>query len=377
MPRACRHGIVRKKGAVRPRWAHGSQDEQAGTARCAWWTRPHFSLPGSIQFPHKAAVQGASPCVRCNSEIFAVLFKGTDRLLRKTEADCHLLECVDCGLIQLDPLLLPMHSPGLRPARDWWEGVVVFEGPFAEWVRRVATRGRHRFITRNLQPKQLVLDITGDGGSVAEALRRAGMRVYALQPPSGFVDRQQHKSDTVPLVCFRPPEACFPRGAFSAIVALHVLEHLADPLPTLRSLRELLEEDGRLLVQVPNAGSWQALLFGGRWNGFDLPRHPISYREDDIVDLIELAGFDVVHRKHFSLSDDPTGLATTLCPWSDPMVRRLRRASETALGGAIKNALYGVLTLVALPLVLLEAAAGVGASLLIEARPARQVGDGS
>ena len=135
--------------------------------------------------------------------------------------------------------------------------------------------------------------------------------------------------------------------AFRAIIALHVLEHLADPLPTLQSLRELLEDDGRLLVQVPNAGSWQALLFGGRWNGFDIPRHPISYREDDIVDLIELAGFDVVHRKHFSLSDDPTGLATTLCPWSDPMVRRLRRASETALGGAIRNAMYGVLTLVA------------------------------
>ena len=350
---------------------------QAGIARCPWRTRPHFSLPESIQVPHRAAVQGPSQCVRCNGEIFAELCKGTDRLLWKTEADCRLLECVDCGLIQLDPLLLPMYSPGLRPAQDWWEGVVVFEGRFAESVRRVATRDRNRFITRNLQPKQLVLDITGDGGSVAAALRRAGMRVYALQPPSGIAVRQQNKSDTVPQVFFRPPEACFPRGAFSAIVALHVLEHLPDPLPTLRSLRDLLANDGRLLVQVPNAGSWQALLFGGRWNGFDIPRHPVSYREDDIVDLIEVAGFDVVHRKHFSLSDDPTGLATTLCPWSDPMVRRLRRGSENTLGGAIKNAIYGVLTLAALPLVLLEAAAGVGASLLIEARPARRVGNGS
>ena len=327
--------------------------------------------------PHGAAIQGPRPCVRCNGETFAELFNGTDRLLWKTEARCRLLECVDCGLIQLDPFLLPMHSPGLRPTWDWWEGVVVFEGRFAESVRRIATRSRHRFITRNLQQEQLVLDITGDGGSVAAALRREGMRVFGLQPPSGLAAHHQHTSGPVPLVCFRPPEACFARGAFSAIVALHVLEHIADPLPTLRSLRELLADDGRLWVQVPNAESWQALLFGKRWNGFDIPRHPISYREDDIVDLIQVAGFDVVHRKRFSLSDDPTGLATSLCPWSDPMVRRLRRVNESALSGAIKDAIYGVLTLAAVPLVLLEAVAGVGASLLIEARPAQRVGDGS
>lgn len=203
------------------------------------------------------------------------------------------------------------------------------------------------------------------------------MRVYALQPLSALAVHRQHTSDNVPLVCFRSPEACFARGSFSAVVALHVLEHLADPLPTLRSLREVLADDGRLLVQVPNAESWQALLFGERWNGFDIPRHPISYREEDIVDLIRVAGFDVIHRKHFSLSDDPTGLATSLCPWSDPMVRRLRRVSESALSAAIKNAIYAVLTLAALPLVLLEAAAGVGASLLIEARPVPTDGNGS
>ena len=327
--------------------------------------------------PQGVAIQSPSPCVRCNSENFAELFQGTDRLLRKTDAGCRLLECVDCGLIQLDPLLLPMYSPGLRPIRDWWEGVAVSEGWLAKSIRRIATGGRHRFITRNLQPKQLVLDITGDGGSVATTLRRAGMCVYTLQPLAALAVRQQHTRENVPLICFRPSEACFLRGSFSAVVALHVLEHLADPLPTLRSLRDLLADDGRLLVQVPNAGSWQALLLGDRWNGFDVPRHPISYREEDIVDLIQVAGFDVVHRKRFSLSDDPTGLATSLCPWSDPRVRRLRRVSESALSRAIKNAIYGVLTLAALPLVLLEAAAGVGASLLIEARPVPTGRDGS
>ncbi len=336
-----------------------------------------FLLSESIQLPHGAAIQGRSPCVRCNGNAFAELFEGTDRLLLRTEAGCRLLECTNCGLIQLDPLLLPMYSPGLCPVWDWWEGVAVFRGRFAESVRRFATRGRQRFITRNLQAKQLVLDITGDGGSVATALRRAGMRVYALQPLLGPPVRHRHDGDHIPLVCFRPSEACFARGSFGAVVALHVLEHLADPLATLKSLRALLADDGRLLIQVPNAESWQALLLGERWNGYDIPRHPISYREDDIVDLIRISGFDVVRRKRFSLRDDPAGLATSLCPWSDPMVRRLRRVNETALSSALKNAIYGVLTVSALPLALLEAVAGVGASLLIEARPVRKRGDGS
>lgn len=45
---------------------------------------------------------------------------------------------------------------------------------------------------------------------------------------------------------------------------------------------ELLDPAGRLVVQVPNAASWQFLMFGEHWNGVDVPRHLWNFRVTDL-----------------------------------------------------------------------------------------------
>ena len=59
----------------------------------------------------------------------------------------------------------------------------------------------------------------------------------------------------------------------------HVLEHLYDPRAYLAAAHELLAPDGRLVVQVPNAASWQFRLLGRAWNGVDVPRHLFDFRD--------------------------------------------------------------------------------------------------
>ena len=112
----------------------------------------------------------------------------------------------------------------------------------------------------------------------------------------------------------------------------HVMEHLYDPRAYLRAAHGLLAPDGRLVVQVPNAASWQARLLGRAWNGADIPRHLTNFRGRDLEKMIESAGFEVLRRKYFSLRDNPAGLASSLAPSLDPMARRVRRVTES--GGA-------------------------------------------
>ena len=139
------------------------------------------------------------------------------------------------------------------------------------------------------------------------------------------------------------------------------------PRAYLSAAHELLEPAGRLIVQVPNASSWQFRLLGGAWNGIDVPRHLFDYRARDLEKLLEASGFRVLRRKFFSLRDNPAGLASSLAPSLDPMARRVRGIAESGPVRVVKDVAYLALTAAALPFALAEAAAGSGSTVMIEA----------
>jgi SAM-dependent methyltransferase len=56
------------------------------------------------------------------------------------------------------------------------------------------------------------------------------------------------------------------RASFDFIVAWDVLEHLAEPLPQMQRLRDLLKPNGRLYLTLPDSSSWVARLTGEKWN---------------------------------------------------------------------------------------------------------------
>ena len=148
----------------------------------------------------------------------------------------------------------------------------------------------------------------------------------------------------------------------------HVLEHLYDPGTYLDSAHRLLKPDGRLVVQVPNIACWQFLLLGERWNDIDVPRHLINFRQADLDGLLTECGFEVLRHKHFSLRDNPAGLATSLAPNLDPMARRLRHIAEAPGLRFAKDIVYLLLVGLALPFTMLEAACHAGSTIMVEAR---------
>jgi hypothetical protein len=148
----------------------------------------------------------------------------------------------------------------------------------------------------------------------------------------------------------------------------HVLEHLYDPPLYIEAAHALLSPHGRLIVQVPNAASWQFLMLGENWIGVDVPRHLVTFRASDIEALLESYGFEIVRRKFFSLRDNPAGLASSLAPWLDPMARRLRGIAEKPNVKLLKDLVYFCLVAACLPLTLLEAACRAGSTIMVEAR---------
>ena len=126
--------------------------------------------------------------------------------------------------------------------------------------------------------------------------------------------------------------------------------------------------DGRLIVQVPNAACWQFLLLGERWTGVDIPRHLIDFRLSDLTALLDSCGFEVLRVKHFSLRDNPAGMASSIAASLDPMARRLRRTEETERERFWKDIAYLALTVACLPFTVLEAMCRAGSTVMVEAR---------
>lgn len=83
----------------------------------------------------------------------------------------------------------------------------------------------------------------------------------------------------------------------------HVLEHLYDPLETLRSLRSTLHPGGILHLAVPNPVGLSSLVFRRHWWGLE-PRHIIQYTPGVLRRILESAEFDVLAILHQSAPQD-------------------------------------------------------------------------
>ena len=318
----------------------------------------------------------ADPCPACGAHEVRILFSATDRLYRTTTKVFRIAECGTCRLMRLDPQPAPLELRDYYPPGYWFIPEGNAAARLEQRYRRFVLRDHLHFVERAIKESKqsgLVLDVGCGGGLFLQMLAERspqhlkGLRVAGLDFSLDAANAAWTRAG-VPAVCAtlsRPP---FAAGSCAAVTMFHVLEHLYDPASYLDAAHHLLAPDGRLIIQVPNAACWQFLLLGERWNGIDVPRHLIDFRLSDIDSLLQNCGFEVLRHKHFSLRDNPAGLASSLAPSLDPMARRLRHIEETARERLSKDLMYLALVAASLPFTLLEAACRAGSTIMVEAR---------
>jgi SAM-dependent methyltransferase len=100
-----------------------------------------------------------------------------------------------------------------------------------------------------------------------------------------------------------------PAGGFAVVVAVHVLEHLADDAvaATLAAWRRTLRPDGRAVVVTPDPAGRGHELAGSRWVGFADATHVNLKPHARWRALLAAQGFEVLHEGSDGLWDVPYG----------------------------------------------------------------------
>lgn len=96
--------------------------------------------------------------------------------------------------------------------------------------------------------------------------------------------------------------------SFDYITISHVIEHVYDPVATLRMAYKLLKPGGLLWVDTPNIDSYGYAHYGENWLGVDAPRHLVIFGWDTMTYALKEAGFHdwkYVDRAHEALAVFP------------------------------------------------------------------------
>jgi SAM-dependent methyltransferase len=272
------------------------------------------------------------------------------------------IRCARCGAATTDPWpsaeeLDRAYAGFYRPSGGR------FSGPGDRLLRRLRASLARRL--DRIAPAGPVLDVGAGEGVLVDALARRGREAVGLEREA------------------RPPrvragELADVDGGWAAVVFWHSLEHLPAAGEALERAARLLDEGGVMILAMPNPASLQALAFGDRWLGLDLPRHLVHVPGPALLDRMRDAGLRVERVSHLRGGQVVFGWLhglVGLLPGRPDLYDAIRRPEARARGlspGARKQALAGAAALlpVAIVAALGEAALRRGGSVYVEARRA-------
>jgi SAM-dependent methyltransferase len=285
-----------------------------------------------------------------------------------------VLVCSRCGLGRTDPA--PDDLLRYYPIGYYGSGGIRFN-PLVEAAIRTSRGARVAAVTRAHPAPGAVLDIGCGRGLMLSDLARRGWRTVGVEMSEAA---SRHAREVLGLdVRVGDLAGCeFPSASFDVVTLFHVLEHLPDPDAALAEARRVITPDGRLLVEVPNFGSLQSQLTGGKGFHLDAPRHLFHFTRAALLQLLGRAGFEplgvATHSfefGYFGMLQSLLNLATLRQNALYEMLKNRSARPPESLGRDVAATLTLILPagIVSLPLEAAAAAFGRGAVLRVLARP--------
>ena len=243
----------------------------------------------------------STECILCGNNSAQYLYTISDLLLERSEIVATFVQCQNCGLTYQNPrpsfaemaYHYPPHYESYADPEEQAVQSLLMRKAFAYGLDK-----RYRFIAGYRSSGRL-LDIGCATGTFLHKLQQEGnWEVYGVEVNSDVAERAKYRYN-LNIHAGTVEDAAYPDNFFDVVTMWDVLEHLHDPVTTLREIRRILTPDGLVVTRVPNGASWDARIFKQYWAGFDAPRHLYVFTPRTLSLLLRKTGFNILkHTTH-------------------------------------------------------------------------------
>lgn len=168
---------------------------------------------------------------------------------------------------------------------------VTEEYPYYEDVNEGVVRQFSR--TASGEPRPRILDLGCGYGALGGELKSLGYEVWGVESSDLAVERARSRLDVALTGDITDADEVLKQleGRFDYLVFSDILEHLRDPGAVLRAYLSVLNDDGRVVISVPNVANWQTRL--------GLLRGHFDYTDTGVLDRTHLRFFTTRSAREF------------------------------------------------------------------------------
>ena len=228
-------------------------------------------------------------CPSCQSKDIGVRYAGRTARNPSDPARWTVFECSVCGLGFLNP------RPAWRELQSYYSAHYAAYRPShgaqasdEDVIAKALSDGRFRHIP--LPEGKRLLDVGCGGGYFLRICSKLGAKVQGVEPSKIAAEKARRQGLSV----FNGMLDHFASAQrFDIITANQVLEHVPDPVFTLRKMKNLLAPGGMIWLAVPNGDCVWARKLGWHWDGADLPFHLLHFGPRSLAVAAERADLKV------------------------------------------------------------------------------------
>jgi len=229
----------------------------------------------------------AERCPVCGGERFRTAFE---------EPPYRVLRCLDCGTGVVSPRAADLES--IYTAGSYWVsasprtlGYGDYRAAEPLYVKTFARR--LSFALRDGPRTGRALDVGCAAGFCMQALHELGFEAWGVEVSETIASHAIERLgfDTVHIGTLE--HAPFAEQSFDLITMWDVVEHVADPGALLSRAKELLKDDGLLVLETQNIDSTFARVLGRRWHHYKHAEHIYHFTPASLRRLLQSAGFSV------------------------------------------------------------------------------------
>ena len=235
-------------------------------------------------------------CPCCGNSSFDNYINSRD--FANSREEFSIIKCLECTLLLTSPRPIESEAGKYYAFENYISHSNKSKGLFAslyQSARKLNLKAKVNLINKYKPLKGFLLDIGCGTGEFINEAKNINWTVKGVEPDTnarnfGISEYNLEIEDSATLDSLKKNEV-------DVVSMWHVLEHVYDLNKYIDTIYSLLKSDGIAIIAVPNATSSDAIYYGDKWAGLDLPRHIWHFTPEVMEKLFAKHGFRLVEQK--------------------------------------------------------------------------------